>query len=51
MTREEEVRPVPQYADPITPPLPRLFGDAPVSAMEGAGAGVGGVGEADCPAG
>ena len=47
MTREEEVRPVPHYADPITPPLPRLFGDAPVSAMEGAGAGVGGVGEAD----
>jgi hypothetical protein len=47
MTREEEVRPVPQQSDPSTPPLPRLFGDAPMFAMEGAGAGVGGVGEAD----
>ena len=47
MTREEEVRSVPQQSDPLPPPFPRLFADAPVSAMEGAGAGVGGVGEAD----
>ncbi len=46
MPFEEEDCPVRPYSDPSNQPLPRLFGDTPVAAVEGAGGGVEGVGEA-----
>jgi hypothetical protein len=46
MPFEEEDRPVRPCSDPSNQPLPRLFGETPVAAVEGAGGGVEGVGEA-----
>ena len=47
MTADPEDRPVSHTPDPVTPALPRLFSEAEDSAVEGAGGGVEGVGEAD----
>ena len=47
MTQEGDDVRVPQYPGSPDPKTPRLFGDAEVSAVEGAGFGVEGVGEAD----
>ena len=47
MQFESEDRPVRPQSVPLPPPLPRLFGDEDISAVEGAGGGGERVGEAD----